>query len=73
MQKPNWFDAAFDNVMKDVSAEEALAMIANTPRVVKAVTDALADHDAHAGQQGWAGPSRTQAVRDAIAQVLQAD
>jgi hypothetical protein len=73
MQKPNWFDNEHAEDLKSASAEEALATIAQSPRVVAAVKDALAQHDIHAKQQGWAGPSRTQVIRKAIAEVLAAD
>jgi|SwirhisoilCB2_FD_contig_31_27356542_length_364_multi_7_in_0_out_0_1 hypothetical protein len=71
--KPNWFDREFEGPMERATAEEALAEIARSPRVVKAVSDALVRHDANSKKQGWVGPTRTQTVRQAIAEVLQTD
>ncbi len=73
MQKPNWFDSEFQGSMEKVTAEQALAAVAKSPRVIQAVKDALATRDANSKKPNWIGPSRTQVVRDAIAQVLQAD
>lgn len=72
MQQPNWFDTAFTDTMKQATAEQALADIAKEPRIVKAVKDAMASNDANSKKPGWAGPSRTQAIRKALADVLQA-
>lgn len=72
MQQPNWFDREFAGRMEKESAEQALAEIAKCPRIVKAVGDALAAHDANSKKPGWVGPTRTQVVRDAVAEVLQA-
>ncbi len=72
MQQPNWFDNEYAGSMAKATAEQALAEIAKNPRVVKAVKDALTAHDTNSKKPGWAGPSRTQTVRDAIAEVLQA-
>jgi hypothetical protein len=72
MQQNNWFDDLNTDSMKQVTAEEALKMIAVQPQIVKAVSAALATNDANRGKKGWAGPSRTQAIRDALAEVLQA-
>jgi hypothetical protein len=73
MQKPNWFDTEFEGTLKQASAEQALAEIAKQPKIVKAVKDALSNYDANSKKPGWAGPSRTQAVRKALAEVIQAD
>ena len=73
MMKPNWFDTEFATVMEKATAEQALEGIAKSPKLVQAVKKALDEHDANSKKQGWAGPSRTQAVRSAVAKVLQAD
>jgi hypothetical protein len=72
MQEPNWFDKEYAGPMAKETAEQALAEIAKCPRIVKAVKDALATHDTNAKKPGWIGPTRTQVVRDAVAEVLQA-
>jgi hypothetical protein len=71
MMQPNWFDKKHERNLEKATAEQALAEIAKDDRVVKAVKGALTDHDTNAKKPGWAGPSRTQAVRQAIAEVLQ--
>jgi hypothetical protein len=70
MMKQNWFDTDLGKTLEKATAEQALAEIAKSPRIVKAVEGALAEHDKHAGRPG---PSRSQAIRDALAEVLQAD
>jgi hypothetical protein len=70
--RPNWFDTEFESKVEKASAEEALAAIAKNPRIVSAVRDALKQHDSQAGKPGWAGPTRPQAIRGAIAEVLTA-
>jgi hypothetical protein len=72
VEKPNWFDSTYAAAFANATAGEALADIANDPKIVQAVTDALADYDANSKKPGWAGPSRTQAIRNALATVLQA-
>lgn len=68
--KPSKFDLAYSNNMERCTAEEALAMIAKDKDVVKVVSDALAEHDSHKGRPG---PTRTQAIRTALAEALQCD
>lgn len=72
MMQQNWFDTAFADTLKQATADQALAEVAKNPRIRKAVQEALAAHDANSKKPGWAGPSRTQAVRTALADVLQA-
>ena len=68
---PNWFDKKYsDSVLRDTASELLLA-IAKDPRLIKAVEDALASHDLQVAAKKI-GPSRTQVVRCAIADVLQA-
>jgi hypothetical protein len=69
MMKPNWFDQKYDaQFAAPADAHRILSEIAKDSRVVDAVKAALADHDSHPGRPGG---SRTQAVRSAIAEVLQ--
>lgn len=68
MMQPNWFDKKHERTMERATAEQALAEVAKDDRIVKAVKDALADHDANPGRPG---PSRVQTVRTAIAEALQ--
>jgi hypothetical protein len=70
--RPNWFDQEFESKVEKASAEDALAAIAKSPRIVSAVRDALKQHDSKAGQPGVAGKSRAQAIRGAVAEVLSA-
>lgn len=72
MEMPNWFDNEFDGALKQATAEQALAAIAKQPKIVQAVKDALAGFDVNSKKPGWAGPSRTQTVRKALADVLNA-
>ncbi|QEL17544.1 hypothetical protein [Limnoglobus roseus] len=73
MLKPNWFDEAFCETMDKATAEGVLREVAESPRIIAALKEALAEHDKHAGQHGWAGPSRTQVVRRALAEVLDSE
>jgi hypothetical protein len=72
MMRPNWFDKKFSKMLESATASEALAEIAKDERVVTAVEKALATHDAQIKAKIY-GPSRSQVVRGAIAEVLQAD
>jgi hypothetical protein len=72
MEMPNWFDKEFGDPMAgSTTAEESLAMIVGNPRIILTVQTALDNHDLNA-QKGMKGPSRSQAVRNALAEVLQA-
>lgn len=72
MMRPNWFDKKFGKTLQNASATEALAEIAKDERIINAVAEALASSDAYAKAKIM-GPSRSQLVRSAIAEVLQAD
>jgi hypothetical protein len=67
MMQPNWFDKKYEKAMARMIAEQALAEIAKDSRVVSAVKDALTEHDA----KNQPGPSRTQAIRNALCHVLE--
>jgi hypothetical protein len=67
MMKPNWFDMKYDSSMARATAEEWMEKIAADPTIVKTVTDALSTHDA----KKQPGPSRSQAVRQAVCTALQ--
>ena len=57
--------------MERATAEEALKEIANDDRIVKAVADALVEHDlAEQSANTGPGPSRSQAVRAALLEAL---
>jgi hypothetical protein len=71
VEKPNWFDTTYGAAFASATGPEALADIANDSKIVQAVTNALADYDADSKQPGWAGPSRTQVIRNALVAVLQ--
>jgi hypothetical protein len=73
MEKSNWFDTDLGAALEKASAEQALELVAKTPKIVKAVKDALSAHDTNSKKPGWVGPSRSQVVRNAIATILQAD
>jgi cytochrome c551/c552 len=68
VEMPNWFDNEYQDSFKNATAEQMLAAIAKNPRVIEKVKGKLAEHDARAG---FAGPSRTQVARAAIAEILQ--
>ncbi len=67
LMQPNWFDKKYEKAMERVTAEQALAEIAKDSTIVKAVKDALVSHDA----KNQPGPSRTQAIRNALCHVLE--
>ncbi|MBX9625618.1 MAG: hypothetical protein K2X82_17565 [Gemmataceae bacterium] len=70
MKQPNWFDKAYSAGLEKATAEQALAEIAKSQRVVEAVRGALAEHDKNPNMPG---PSRTQVIRQAIVEALDAD
>ncbi len=67
LMRPNWFDEKYEKGMERVTAEQALTEIAKDSRIIKAVKDSLASHDA----TNQPGPSRTQAIRTALCHVLE--
>lgn len=69
----NWFDIRHGRHLQRMSAEDALQLVATDPRVISAVEEALAEHDAGCHAGNWCGPSRAQMVRMAIADVLSKD
>jgi hypothetical protein len=69
---PNWLDKKYEKAMERATAEECLEQLAKDDQIVQAVKDALTTHDANAKKPGWAGPTRTQTIRKALADVLQA-
>jgi uncharacterized protein len=72
-RRVSWFDQQFSSNVEQESVENLLNHVANSPRVIQAVKAALAQHDEKAKQPGWYGPSRTQAIREALAGVLGAE
>jgi hypothetical protein len=72
MQQPNWFDSDFEVALRQANAEQALAQIAKSPRIRKAISDAIEAFELNSKKPGWTGPSKTQTVRKAIVDVLQA-
>lgn len=69
----NWFDRKHGPKMKSATAEQALEMVAKDPKLVAAVRDALKLYDEKGSKPGWGGPTRTQAVRTAIAVTISED
>ncbi len=72
-KRVSWFDKEFSSNVEDESVENLLNHVAQSPRVIQAVKDALAQHEAYAKKPGWYGPSRTQTIREALAGVLGAE
>jgi hypothetical protein len=72
MQQPNWFDTKYSGQLEKASAHQALELVAKDGRVQKAIDEALKNHDQHAKQPGWVGPSRSQVIRKAVAECLSA-
>jgi hypothetical protein len=68
--RPNWFDNDYSSERDSRSAEELLASIARSPRLIQAVNGAMLEFDSHKDQPGWSGMSRSQLIRKAIAAVL---
>jgi hypothetical protein len=71
MQQQNWFDKQFSDKIEKGTAEQILDELSKAPRLVKAVSDALAQSDENVRKHVM-GPSRSQFVRKAIAEALQA-
>lgn len=67
----NWFDRKYDRAMERATAERALSMIAKDAKAIRAVKRALVEHDKNDEDSRWMGPTRTQAIRDALVEVLQ--
>jgi hypothetical protein len=70
MIQPNWFDKKYEAKLNGASAQQILKLIAEDDRVQKAVNVAIETHDKNAAKPGWAGPSRAQTARSAIAECL---
>jgi methionine synthase I (cobalamin-dependent) len=71
-QRPNEFDKKFEKSMEKTTAEESLALIAKDSKIVQAVKDALTSHDKDSMVHGKVGPTRTQAIRKALVEALEA-
>ena len=69
MIPPNRFDRELGLALDHLPAEQCLALIANSPMVLDAVRQALADYDAKEPPPN--GPSRAQIVRKTIVQALE--
>jgi hypothetical protein len=72
MMQPNWFDKKYNAILQSATARDFLMEIASDERLIKAVEDAMASHDLQKASMKI-GASRTQVVRRAIADALQAD
>jgi hypothetical protein len=68
---PNWFDRDYSAALETATAEEALALVANDKRLIGTLMTKLAEHDDVSKRHGWAGPTRSQVVRQTIARVLE--
>lgn len=69
MLQPNWLDKSID-LGERATAEQYLAEIAKAPKAVECVAKALAEHDKANADKPIMGPSRSQVVRRALAEVL---
>ena len=72
MEQPALFDQELGVAMENATADQALAMLANDPRIVSDLADALERHDVDSKKHGWAGSSRSQVVRNTVTQSLAA-
>jgi uncharacterized protein len=72
-KRTSWFDKEFSSNVEEESLENLLKHFANSPRVIQAVKEAVARHDENAKNPAWYGPTRTQAIRNALAGVLSAE
>jgi hypothetical protein len=72
MMQPNWFDKKYCASIQNASAQEFLMELAADEQMIKAVNGAMAAHDQQKAAKKI-GPSRTQLVRRALAEALQAD
>lgn len=75
--RPNWFDREFGDRLATAKGKEALREIANDPRIIQAVDDAvtaLEENIERAKKEGhvWASATRIQTIRKAIVDVLEA-
>ena len=71
MQQPNWLDNKYAQQLANATGKQALDTLSKDARLIKDVSDALAVHDVNCKKPGWAGSSRTQVIRDALATTLQ--
>lgn len=69
MMQPSKFDENYAKSMEKCTGEEALQMIAKDKDVLKQVNAAIAAHDAN---KATGKPSRTQAIRTALKEALEA-
>ncbi len=72
MMKPNKLDKEIGEEAKTASVEDLLLMVAKTPRIIKAIEAEMEAHHAIATQEGWVGPSRVQAFRQALVNAITA-
>lgn len=66
----NWFDDNYGGQLAKADAKEALKLISQDERVLSTVQEAIDEYDKHERDGGWAGPSRPQAIRCAVAAAL---
>jgi hypothetical protein len=73
MMRPNWSDDKYGEKMETATAKDAIALLASDSKVLEFVAEALANHDEMTKRGGFAGPSRSQVVRTALAEIINAD
>jgi hypothetical protein len=69
MMKPNWLDDAYGESLQGVDRQSALRILMSDKKVIAAVDTAIAQHELEV-KKHYCGASRSQAIRTAIAAVL---
>ena len=62
--QPSWFDLKYQSIMRDMSIEACLSLLATEPKIIQAVKDLMAS-------TREIGLSKTQIIRKAVCEALQ--
>ena len=72
-QQPNWWDEKYESQLEKIDAREALKIVANDDRLIGDVQKAIDLYERMSSDPGgYGGPTRTQAIRMALAESLNA-
>lgn len=67
MLRPNWFDDELNETIAETTAEETLAIIAKSPKLIRTLKEAITEFET---QPRIMGLSRTQMIRRTIADTI---
>jgi len=62
--QPTWFDLKYQSIMKDMSVEDCLSLLASDPKIIQDAKDLMAS-------TREIGLSKTQVIRKAVCEALQ--